>query len=416
MHAPRPSRRSLRRSVIAAVALVVGAAACEEQSPSDPTLGPPETPGDTTRPQVFDRVLTGRGGKVLARETWVWIPGVGWQSDPYFMPEPGVSEGTVAEGIRRAEASGGSSPSGVAASPPNVEADAALFAGGYGPDGAAAGDHAYFYDGATNVATAVRMSRPRVDHTVTALYGGRFLVIGGNDASVSPTATAEVFDPVSVAFAATGSMNRARRGHAASLLPDGRVLVTGGHGEGGLPAREAEVWDPTTGLFTRAGTLAEARVGHAQVTLGDGRVLVIGGAGRNDAELWDPVTGNFRSTVRMVSRHGVGLTATRLLDGRVLVLGGDGTEGRGQATDQAEIFDPVANEFTRAGPMHSARMGHFAVLLADGRVLIGAGVDESGFPTSSAEIFDPVAGRFGTTEAVPEEGSGPATVFIAGSG
>ncbi|MEQ9569651.1 MAG: kelch repeat-containing protein [Longimicrobiales bacterium] len=409
------SRRSLR-PLFTLLALLAGVAACEEEeSPSDPTLGPPETPADTTRPQVFDRVLTGRGGKELARESWVWIPGSGWRPDPYFMPEPGVSDGTIAEGIRRARASGGSVPAR-ASSPPNVDADAALFAGGYGLDGAPAGDQAYFYDGATDRATAVRMSRARVEHTVTALFEGRFLVAGGSDESSVPTATAEVFDAAAMAFAPTGAMAHARWGHAASLLPDGRVLVSGGQDDTGSPVREAEVWDPATGFFSQAGTLAEPRVGHAQITLPDGRVLAIGGAERSDAELWEPETGNFRSTVRMVSRHGMGLTATRLLDGRVLVLGGDGTDGRLQATDQAEIFDPATGTLGRVGPLHSARMRHFAILLPDGRVLIGGGVDESGFPTSSAEIYDPVANRFTTAAAVPEEGSGAAAVFIAGAG
>ncbi len=405
--------RASRPWLIPLLALAAGLGACEEEGiTNDPTLGPPETPGDSTMPQAFDRVLVGRGGKVLARESWIWIPGSGWRP-PYFMPEPGVSDGTIAEGIRRAQASGGSAP---ASSPPNVEADAALFAGGYGPDGAPAGDQAYFYDGATDETAAFRMSRARVDHTVTALYGGRFLVVGGNDETSAPSATAEIFDAAAPGFSPTGSMAHARWGHASSLLPDGRVLVTGGQDDTGSAVRAAEVWDPATGVFTQAGTLAEERIGHAQITLPDGRVLVMGGAGRNDAELWDPDTGNFTATLSMVSRHGVGLTATRLLDGRVLVLGGDGTDGRGQATDQSEIFDPSLNAFRSVGPMNSARMRHYAVLLADGRVLIGGGIDESGFPTSSAELFDPTLERFSTTDTMPEESAGAAAVFLAGGG
>lgn len=407
----------MRAGVLRPLAVVLIAwalAACEAESPSDTNLGQPETPGDTTKPQAFERVLVGPGGKVLARESWVWLPNSGWRP-PYFMPEPGVSDGTIAEGIRRATAPRRSAPAGASPSS-NTEADAAFFAGGYGPNGAPAGDQAFFYDGATDAATAFRMSRARVDHTLTAVYEGRFLVAGGNDQTSVPTATAEVFDAATMAFAPTGSMAHARWGHAASLLPDGRVLITGGQDDTGSAVRGAEVWDPATGVFTQAGTLAEARIGHAQITLADGRVLVMGGAGRNDAELWDPDTGNFTATVSMVSRHGVGLTATRLLNDRVLVLGGDGTDGRGQATDQAEIFDPSLNAFRSVGPMNSARMRHFAVLIADGRVLIGGGVDVSGFPTASAEIFDPALERFSTTAPVPAAGSGAAAVFIAGGG
>src|SRR5262249_48717826 len=70
---------------------------------------------------------------------------------------------------------------------------------------------------------------PRYYHTATLLQDGRVLVAGGViDGSAYVTNTAEIYDPATNAWSATGSMNVARGFHSAVLLPDGKVLVTGG--------------------------------------------------------------------------------------------------------------------------------------------------------------------------------------------
>jgi hypothetical protein len=68
------------------------------------------------------------------------------------------------------------------------------------------------------------MTTPRSEHTATLLPNGKVLIAGG-----SGNSSAELYDPSTGIFAATGSMTAARIGHAATLLPDGRVLMAGGH-------------------------------------------------------------------------------------------------------------------------------------------------------------------------------------------
>jgi hypothetical protein len=65
--------------------------------------------------------------------------------------------------------------------------------------------------------------------------------------------TAELYDPSTATFTATGSMRTPRSQHTATLLPNGRVLLAGGRNstEGALSS--AEIYDPAMGAFSPPG-------------------------------------------------------------------------------------------------------------------------------------------------------------------
>ena len=252
------------------------------------------------------------------------------------------------------------------------------------------------------------MGTERASHTATLLANGKVLITGGYN-NTEVLATAELFDPATGTFTSTGAMSTPRFSHTATLLADGKVLVTGGSSDlGALSTANnsgdlatAELFDPATGTFTATGTMKEVRSEHTATLLANGRVLVVGGAADNVAELFDPVTGTFAPTTGQLTTGGRwGCTATLLNDGTVLIAGGRDALDVWDAfsLNNAELFNPGTGTFKATGGMTEVRYDHTAALLQNGEVLITGGFN--GQPLSSAELFDPVTGSFSATGAM----------------
>ena len=166
-------------------------------------------------------------------------------------------------------------------------------------------------------------------HTATLLPNGKVLVAGGYDGNSVALASAELYDPASGTWTATGSLATARDGHTATLLPNGKVLVAGGLDSSQVAFASAELYDPASGTWTATGSLATARYIHTATLLPNGKVLVAGG-----------------------------LTAAALLA-------------------SAELYDPASGTWTATGSLATARYSHTATLLPNGKVLVAGGSDDS---------------------------------------
>src|SRR5262249_36848727 len=105
------------------------------------------------------------------------------------------------------------------------------------------------------------------------------------------------------------------------------------------------------------------------------------------AERFDPATGQWTLWGNLVEAR-VGHSAVRLRDGRVLMSGGfqccKRIPGgfRTFVTDTAEVFDPVSKTSRSVGRMTATRGLHQSTLLDDGRVLLTGGGGDEGDPTT----------------------------------
>ena len=247
------------------------------------------------------------------------------------------------------------------------------------------------------------LNTSRNGHRAILLNDGTVLVVGGWSSLGGPDlgveATAEVYNPHTATFTATGILNVARACDTITLLDDGTVLIVGGSDSSGNALSSAEIYDPSSGVFTTIpGSLAAPRLNHSATRLNDGTVLIAGGsdtAGNalSTAELYTPSTQTFITTGNLnVARYDA--TTTALNDGTVLLAGG---VSGGNAIPDAEVYNATTQSFTVVGSLNSPRAHHTATLLNTGLVLIVGGTTVSGIPLNTAELYDPATSTFSQT-------------------
>jgi hypothetical protein len=129
--------------------------------------------------------------------------------------------------------------------------------------------------------------------TATLLPSGNVLIAGNFDGFASQFVGANVYDVSTGTFSVTGNMTTPRANTTATLLVNAKVLIAGGyqsidHGNGvieNVPLASAELYDPTTGHFTATGSMLTGQWNHTATLLPDSTVLVTGG-GDDSAELY----------------------------------------------------------------------------------------------------------------------------------
>jgi N-acetylneuraminic acid mutarotase len=298
----------------------------------------------------------------------------------------------------------------------------------------------------------------RYSHVATLLPGGKVMVTGGFDGT-NFLSSAELFNPVTGTWAATGSMLNYRFGAVANLLPngtafvtgdgvgspsiytptngtwtdvagpdplpnatstllpDGRILLTGGS-LGLMPSSSATVYvPPDTGSWATNKGPGIMREFATTILLPNGKVLLMGGDDGfiypNIAYLFDPATGTWTSNSVLSSVGREQHTVTLLATGKVLVCGGN--QGGSELND-ALLYNPSNSTWASTGGMAAGRYSHTATLLTDGKVLAAGGYSfNNNAYLSSTELYDPASGHWSSTGAMKNSrGSHTATLLPDG--
>ena len=160
-----------------------------------------------------------------------------------------------------------------------------LVAGGTGDNNAALASSELFNPASGTWTTTGNLHVARASARSVLLPNGMVLTMGGcisNDCLSSTTRSAEIYNPVSGTWTVTGSMRTARAEFVAMLLPSKEVLVAGGctsYDALGCVAvtTAAELYNPATGTWAATGAMRAARMAMTGPVLLNGKALIAAG-------------------------------------------------------------------------------------------------------------------------------------------
>jgi hypothetical protein len=244
------------------------------------------------------------------------------------------------------------------------------------------------------------MSQPRCLHSATLLPNGNVLVSGGTislyDYSRPTVSGAEIYNPNTGTWTATGSLNVSRASAATLLLHNGQVLAAGGYNNTGnnnpnTYLTSGELYDPSTGQWNSTASIS-GNVGlpTTPVLLTDGDMLIA-----NYAQFYDPNTGTWLATGPLPTLTGPPGRAALLGNGNVLGTGCGCKSTKyyhcSGPTSVAYLYSFSGNSWSQTGSMNYPRASHTMTLLPSGEVLVTGGLAGGANPTvlSSAELYTP---------------------------
>ncbi|WP_426340396.1 kelch repeat-containing protein [Pseudoduganella sp. S-14] len=277
-----------------------------------------------------------------------------------------------------------------------------LVAGGMTPAGAYT-NTAEIYDPATGQWTAAgNMNSMRFRTIARLLPDGRVMVMGKDGYSTG--GYADIFNPATGTFSKTGNFVENSGWHGLVVLADGRVMKVGGEAST-APApyapysTRAEIWDPATNLWSATGPMSIGRSTIEPVLLADGKVLVAGGRNtmsQRSTEIYDPATGVFTPGAEMPADFEP-QTATVLPNADIVYTAG--------YNRQLMRYNAASGSWNLSGPQRIRKRDLSVSRLPDGNVLLAGGAEQND-STAYAAIWDQACSSQLTTVPVRTQNVG----------
>jgi uncharacterized phage protein gp47/JayE len=238
-----------------------------------------------------------------------------------------------------------------------------------GINGSTATAHTYIYNPnaiGTKWASAPDMQGPRARHTLTTLWNGDIMALGGHDSNVIALFMAdytywEIYQGSSWSYCqATQQLTPGTRDHQTIQVGLDQLYVIGGYSFGATGV-VGDVLTSSISLgrkWTAAGSLQKPRMGHSCIQLPSGKILVVGGCNAagvpmTETEIYDPTTKISRLTTGKLNFAQAYGTALLLANGKVAYMGG--SKGAG------ELFDPA----TETWSMLTGATNPYSIVLAN---------------------------------------------------
>jgi len=226
-----------------------------------------------------------------------------------------------------------------------------------------------------------RMPLP-LDHTASAVYGGKIYVVGGFLKSKVPTDKVFIYDPAKDEWQEGRSLPSPIGGALNAQFINGILYVVGGLNSSHIPVNTNYAYDPKTNNWTTKAPMPTARH-HLQTAVIDGKLFAIGGRILGDGvqsedmsealsnfdrnEMYDPQTDSWTIRQHMLTKRS-GFTASASPDGNIYAFGGEGPQ---KDLDSVEKYDPKADKWTYDKPMPTRRFGLESVSFDDKIYVLG---------------------------------------------
>src|SRR6267142_4496727 len=232
------------------------------------------------------------------------------------------------------------------------------------------------------------------------LQNNTILAFGGltDPGANTVSATAEIYDPATELWTATGSLNEARALSAFWLLNNGQVLVAGGMNfSAGNLSQTSALYDPNLGTSAFTGSLSEVK-GSAGYVIVSGIPYIIGGANlttaRKAVEKYSVAGGTWSALADMpfnMSNDGVN-NCIDLLNGTILTIGGRNHPFTSAGGDLATcaLYNIAGNTWSTTGALHVSRLENMVWHLTDARAFTAGGFNTNDTVfLKSCESYDP---------------------------